>query len=317
MSYAISQDYKVNIKELLSALSIPYYLKTLGFNAFEWQNAVAQSSAKRKLLLCSRQAGKSTIVSAIPCHSAKYYPGSLSVVIAPSEKQANEDMIKIKRFIAHDPTYPDLKRNGADLIELENSSRIIVVAATDQAARGYSRPRVVLLDEASRIDDTVYKSGVVPMLNNSPDSELIMLSTPYGRVGFFYNTWISKNRYEKFFVKTPYEPDLAGYMPQLVPCEETEEEFKQRMLKLNVKAWYSPNHKDLEYQQSILEEVGERQYRQEFCCEFIEQDGQIFRDADIDRVFRENLITPENKDNELTSAPEALIPKKIAGGKYF
>ena len=307
----------VDVKELLSALSIPHYLKSLGFDAFDWQNAVASSSAKRKLLLCSRQAGKSTIVSAIPCHSAKYFPGSLSVVIAPSEKQATEDMIKIKGFIAHDETYPELKRNGADLIELNNGSRIIVVAATDQAARGYSRPRVVLLDEASRIDDTVYKSGVVPMLNNSPNSEIIMLSTPFGRMGFFYNTWLSSNRYEKYFVKSPFVPDEAASYLKLRYADETESEFQERMKIIGVKAWYSPNHADLEYQQSILDEVGEKQYRQEFCCEFVEQDGQIFRDADIDRLFRDELITPRQVEGDWTSAPSALVPKKIAGGKYF
>lgn len=312
----IAAGTKIKTDELACALSIPYYLRRLGFAPFAWQEAVAQSPAKRKLLLCSRQAGKSTIVSAIPCHRAKYFPGSLSIVIAPSEKQAGEDMVKIKGFIGHDPTYPKLKRNATDSIELVTGSRIFVVAATDSAARGYSRPRVVLLDEASRIDDQVYKSGVVPMLNNSPSSELIMLSTPYGRMGFFYETWLAENRYEKYFVKTPWVPDLSGRTPVLVPAPESEEEFAARWAEKDVKACYSPNHMDWTYQQGNLDDVGEKQYRQEFCCEFVEQDGQVFADSDIDRIFRESLIRPTSTNVDIMTPPQALTPKSM-GGKYF
>lgn len=301
------------------AISPSVYLESIGFNAFEWQKIVASTSSNRIILLCSRQAGKSTIVSSIPCHTAKYQSGSLNIVIAPTEDQAKEDILKIKDFIAHDPTYPHLKRDGSDIIALDNGSRIIVVVATDRGARGYSRPRTVVLDEASRIPDVVYKSGVVPMTNNNPQGKVFMLSTPFGRTGFFYDTWTRQStRWQKIFVRTPYDVDPYNSL-RLVDAEP-EEDFKRKCAEDGIIGLYSPNHASLEGQQEILEDIGETQYQQEFCCDFVEISGQVFRDADLKRYF-EDKGTPwmtrsasKSVDPDMTVA--ALTPQRI-GGKYF
>lgn len=294
------------------------YLKSIGFNAFKWQQMVASSTANRIILLCSRQAGKSTIVSSIPCHTARYQSGSLNIVIAPTEDQAKEDILKIKDFIAHDPTYPHLKRDGSDIIALENGSRIIVVVATDRGARGYSRPRTVVLDEASRIPDVVYKSGVVPMMNNNPQGKVFMLSTPFGRTGFFYDTWTRQSKtWQKIFVRTPYDVDPSDSL-RLIKAEP-EEMFRAECAREGIIGLYSPNHESYEGQQEILEEIGETQYQQEFCCEFVEINGQVFRDADLKRYFEDKGTPWKTKTTMTALAPEkvsAITLQKI-GGKYF
>lgn len=314
----ITSKGRYNLYDIARASSPSVYLQSIGFNAFLWQRIVASTSATRIILLCSRQAGKSTIVSSIPCHTAKYQSGSLNIVIAPTEDQAKEDILKIKDFIAHDPTYPHLKRDGSDIIALDNGSRIIVVVATDRGARGYSRPRTVVLDEASRIPDVVYKSGVVPMMNNNPKGKVFMLSTPFGRTGFFYDTWTRQSkRWQKIFVRTPYDVDPYNSL-KLVDAEP-EENFKKKCAKDGIIGLYSPNHESLEGQQEILEDIGETQYQQEFCCDFVEINGQVFRDADLKRYF-ENVGTPwqgktvtaVGEENEVA----ALTPKSI-GGRYF
>lgn len=302
----------------------PRYLKSIGFNAFNWQNIVASSPSHRIILLCSRQAGKSTIVSSIPCHTAKYQPGSLNIVIAPTEDQAKEDILKIKDFIAHDPDYPHLKRDGSDVIALDNGSRIIVVVATDRSARGYSRPRTVVLDEASRIPDVVYKSGVVPMMNHNPQGRIYMLSTPFGKTGFFYDTWTRPtDTWTKIFVRTPYDVDPSSSLNLIdaIPEEEFSAECRER----GIIGLYSPNHAHLDEQLAILEEVGQTQYQQEFCCEFVEMDGQVFRDSDLARYFAGKAspyVGPLTKtaDGDITIAGEervaAVTPRSI-GGRYF
>lgn len=303
-----------DMKELACALSINVYLKSIEFNPFPWQEEVVKYTGNKIILLCSRQAGKSTIVSAVPCHSAKYYPGSLNIVIAPKEDQAVEDILKIKDFIAHDPTYPRLTRSGSDIIALENGSRILIVIATDNAARGYSKPRVVLLDEASRIPDVVYKSGVIPMLNNSPSSKLYILSTPFGQEGFFYEIWTRRtSRWKKIFVRTPWDPSPED--PQLLVPAIPESEFSALCAADGVVGMYSPNHADREYQTGILEEIGVSQYRQEFCCDFVERDGQVFAYEDINRLFGER-VAPMPSHDSLGTAAGVLAPKSI-GGRFF
>ena len=332
------EDEKCDTYELAKAISPAIYLYSIGFEAFEWQRIVASSKSNRVILLCSRQAGKSTIVSSIPCHTAKYVDKSLNLVIAPTEDQAKEDILKIKDFIAHDPTYPDLKRDGSDIIQLDNGSRIIVVVATDKACRGYSKPNTVVLDEASRIPDVIYKSGVVPMMNNNKKGRVFMLSTPFGRAGFFYDTWTRQtNTWTKMFVRTPYDVDPSNSL-RLIDAEP-EREFKERCAAQGIIGLYSPNHADRAGQQEILEEIGETQYQQEFCCDFVEINGQVFRDADLKRYF-ENRGTPWNSPatrfvpegqrlavgaegftssaapTATASGAAALTPKKL-GGKYF
>ncbi len=320
--------------EILKTIRPDLYLSGIGFRAFEWQRKVACSKSNRVILLCSRQAGKSTIVSSIPCHTAKYVDKSLNLVIAPTEDQAKEDILKIKDFIAHDPTYPALKRDGSDIIQLENGSRIIVVVATDKACRGYSKPNTVVLDEASRIPDVIYKSGVVPMMNNNKKGRVFMLSTPFGRAGFFYDTWTRQtDTWMKIFVRTPYDVDPSNSL-NLIDAEP-EEVFKRECAAQGIIGLYSPNHADRAGQQEILEEIGETQYQQEFCCDFVEINGQVFRDADLKRYFQNHgtpwnspatkIVIPERlavgaEDDSITSptatGATALTPKKL-GGKYF
>ncbi len=311
----ISRKSRYDIRELALGLSLNEYLKHMGFNPFPWQTAIANDSSKRVILLCSRQAGKSTFVSSIPCHTAKYQPGSLSLIIAPTEDQAIEDVIKVKNFIAHDPTYPRLVRNGSDYIELANKSRIIIVVATDTAARGYSKPRVVMLDEASRIPDIVYKSGVIPMMTNNPDGRIYMLSTPFGQAGFFYETWANKPNWSKYFVRTPWtvNPDDPFHVYPL--C--TEQEFKAQFNGSGIHAFFSPNHSNYEIECGNLSEQGIVQYQQEFCCDFVEMNGQVFSYEDMNRFFGEDQRTmPMPVHGDLGMAAGALVPKAV-GGKYF
>ena len=54
-----------------------------------WQENVLQSDARRMLLLCSRQSGKSTTCAALAVNQAIYDPG-LVLMIAPAQRQSSE-----------------------------------------------------------------------------------------------------------------------------------------------------------------------------------------------------------------------------------
>jgi hypothetical protein len=53
--------------------------------------------------------------------------------------------------------------------------------------RGFSAPSLLLIDEASRVEDELYKA-LRPMLA-AGDGDLWLMSTPWGKRGFFYETW--------------------------------------------------------------------------------------------------------------------------------
>ena len=253
----------------------------------DWQRDIVESTAKRKLVNGARQSGKSAVISVVPCHGARFFPKSLHIIIAPNEKQAGEDMGKVKSFIAHDNAYPEIVRYSESEIELVNGSRIIIVPATETAARGYSKPRTIILDEASRIPDIVYKSGVIPMLTNNPDCELIAISTPNGKGGFFYKA-MQNALWERYEVRSPWDVSEDGW--GLVEAI-AEAEYVAKMKARNVKAYYSPQHFDLKEQMFNLGEMGRDMYKQEYCCEFVEPNEQAFSYSEIEHMFK-NTIKP-------------------------
>ena len=307
--------------ELGQALSRSAYAAHCGLYPYPWQQKVLESRAKFKIIDGARQSGKSTIVSVVPAHKAKYKSKSLSLVIAPTRAQANEDMLKIKELAHNDSDYPAFVKNSAFEIMLSNGSRIVVVTATDKAARGYSAPDVILVDEASRVPDTVYSSAVLPMQTASPeDFELILISTPFGKQGFFYDCWANSEVYEKFEVRAPWSVD-ERYPTKLFNAIP-EQQFRKTRGTMGIYGAYSPQHKSYEQQVEILRQQGTLIYQQEFLCEFVDRDDAVFRRDDLDRAFFpdvhvERLDLAANGDSIIMPAPEALPLRKVAGGKYF
>lgn len=275
------QATKNEAAELLYTLSPYHYIRSLGFKPYEWQKAILKSTHKRKWINGARQAGKSTIVSAKPCHVAKYKPESVSLILAATEYQAFLDMEKVKDFIAHDKNYPKIERSSDRLIMLANGSWIMVVPATEKAARGPSAPELILIDEASRVENIVYQSGIIPMLTDNPDCELIQISTPHGRLGFFFDA-MNNPKWERYEVRSPWE--VVDLEFRLEPAE-AEAEYKRKCAEKGIIGFYSPRHRNKEEQEFNLGEMGTNMYLQEYGVQFIEPEDQVFGYDEIERMM--------------------------------
>lgn len=271
--------------EGLYSLSPVRYIRSLGFQPFAWQIPILESIHKRKVINGARQAGKSTVVAGKPCHHAKYHPGSLWIIAASTEKQAVEDMEKIKDFVAKDRTFPEIVRDSDSLLEFDNRSRILVVPATEKAARGYSKPAGLTLDEDARIEDGVYRSGIRPMLTDNEDCELILISTPNGRTGHFHRAWESP-RWERYEIRAPWDVNDESWT--LRPARP-EADYHAAREKEGIRAFYSPRHFNKAEQEENLEEMGPLMYRQEYLCEFVEQEDQVFKYEEIERSFTDEV----------------------------
>src|SRR5215213_204159 len=175
--------------DLRLALDRIAFATELGIVPDGWQEQFLRSSAVRVLLNCARQSGKSTMSALIALHRALYHPGSLVLCLAPALRQSQELFGKVAGF------YRDLGRPVAPQgerklsLELENGSRIITLPGSEKTIRGFSGATLLLVDEASRVDDGLYYA-IRPMLAVSGGA-LVMLTTPYGKRGVFYEEWIS------------------------------------------------------------------------------------------------------------------------------
>jgi hypothetical protein len=202
--------------DLRLALDRVAFTEKLGIVPDEWQEDFLRSSADRVLLNCSRQSGKSTMSAVIALHRALYHPGSLVLCLAPALRQSQELFGKIANF------YRDLGRPVAPQgerklsLELENGSRIITLPGSEKTIRGFSGAALLLLDEASRVEDGLYYA-IRPMLAVSGGA-LVMLTTPYGKRGVFYEEWTSGHEWERFEVPASQCPRI----PETFLMEEDE-----------------------------------------------------------------------------------------------
>jgi hypothetical protein len=195
--------------DLRLALDRVAFAKALSIEPDEWQEDFLRSSSDRVLLNCSRQSGKSTMSAVIALHRALYYPGSLVLCLAPALRQSQELFGKVADFYRElgRPVAPQGERKLS--LELENGSRIITLPGSEKTIRGFSGAALLLLDEASRVDDGLYYA-IRPMLAVSGGA-LVMLTTPYGKRGVFYEEWISGagHGWERFEVPASQCPRIA------------------------------------------------------------------------------------------------------------
>lgn len=164
-----------------------------GMEPTPWQARILRSKAQQQMLLCARQAGKSTTVSAAALHEAGVYGGRLVLILSSTQKQARE---VLKRIVAlwkpSESAFPVVGMNQ-DGISFKNGSRIESIPTRDRkSVDGYS-PNLVILDEAASIHDDVYLGGVVPSVSHTK-GRVIALTTPKGARGWFFSIFTDRGR---------------------------------------------------------------------------------------------------------------------------
>jgi hypothetical protein len=225
--------------DLALALDPALLMEQAGLMPDPWQRAFLRSAAKRQLLLCSRQSGKSTVTAALALHTALYRAPALILLLSPSLRQSQELFRKVLDvYHAVDSTIAPEQASTLRL-ELQNGSRIISLPGKEETIRGYSGVWLLVVDEASRVPDGLYYS-VRPMLAVS-GGRLVCLTTPFGKRGFFYQEWTEGQGWERVKI-------TAEQCPRISPAFLAEERRS----------------------------LGDWWYRQEYGCEFIETVDSVF-----------------------------------------
>jgi hypothetical protein len=194
--------------DLRLALDRVTFASLLGLAPDPWQERLLRSTSPRVLLNCSRQSGKSTMSGVIALHRALYFPGSLVLCLAPSERQSKELFAKVSdsyRRLRGTPAPASDRKLG---MHLPNGSRIEALPGSEKTVRGYSGTSLLIVDEAARVDDELYYA-VRPMLAVSGGS-LMMLTTPYGKRGVFHDEWTGGRDWERYEVPAEDCPRISS-----------------------------------------------------------------------------------------------------------
>lgn len=239
-----------DIKHLLDP--VRWAADVLGLEPDPIQSKVLRSRDPRILLNCSRQWGKSTVTAAKAVHRALMVPGMLAVAMSPSGRQTAELLRKMSGFLAKcgSPVKGDGDNEMSFL--LPNGSRIVGLPGGEAHIRGFSSVGLLVIDEAARVPDTSYRAAR-PMLAVGGGS-LLLLSTPFGKRGFFYEAWSGADQWFRIEAK-------AADCPR-IPKQFLDEERRS---------------------------LGEAWFRQEYCCEFIDNETRLFSDELIQRALDKDL----------------------------
>jgi hypothetical protein len=193
--------------DLRLALDRVAFAEKLGITPDPWQRDLLHSASDRVLLNCCRQSGKSTMTAIVTLHRALYHPGSLILCLAPALRQSQELFGKVLGFYRDlgRPVSPHGERKLS--LELENGSRIVTLPGSEKTIRGFSGTSLLVLDEAARVEDELY-FAVRPMLAVSGGA-LMMLTTPYGKRGVFYEEWSGGHGWERYEVPASKCPRIS------------------------------------------------------------------------------------------------------------
>jgi hypothetical protein len=195
-------------EDLRMAFDRVSFARSVGVEPDVWQGDLLRSTSERILLNCCRQSGKSTTAAVIALHQSLYHPGSLVLILAPAERQAKETFGKVAqayRKLGHSVAPDSYRKLG---MRLANGSRVEALPGSEKTIRGFSGVDLLVLDEAARVDDGLY-FAVRPMLAVSGGA-LIMLSTPAGRRGMFFEEWTEGARWERYEVPAEECPRISG-----------------------------------------------------------------------------------------------------------
>ena len=174
-------------EDLLIALDPVELARRAGLSPDAWQERALRSEARQQILNASRQSGKSTVCAAKALHQALYRPGSVTLVTAPSQRQAAELLRKVRDLLSRLPDLAlDVDQESVLSLGFANESRIMALPGSEHTIRGFTAD-LVLIDEAARVPDDLV-AAVRPMIGVR-GGQLILLSTPWGQRGAFFRAW--------------------------------------------------------------------------------------------------------------------------------
>ena len=235
-------------RDMARMLDPTLLMRDAGLEPDRWQSELLRERPKRCLMCCSRQSGKTETAITLAEHVALYEPGSLSLVVSPSQRQSAEVFRRL--MILHNKLegVPHLAAESALRAEYSNGSRVIALPGSERTTRGYAAARLVIIDEAARVPDELL-AALRPMMA-TVDGSLIALSTPFGKRGWFYEAWIGDESWHR--VRVP-----ASDCPRL----------------------------SKEFLDEERRELGAQRFSEEYMLEFLEPDEAVFPTAVIERAF--------------------------------
>ncbi len=241
------------VEECRQPDAVEFVRTRLGFEPDARQCEVLLSGARRGILNCSRQWGKSTVAAAKAVHRTFVKPECLVLVASPSERQSAEFLRKATRMVSRLGIAARGDGDNALSLAFPNGSRIVGLPGTESTVRGFSAVSLLLIDEAARVEEDMYQA-LRPMLATG-GGDLWLMSTPWARRGFFYEAWEFGG------------PEWCRVSVPATECTRIDQEF-------------------LEEERGVL---GAAVFEREYMCGFMDGGAGVFDRGLVEAALDENV----------------------------
>jgi Terminase large subunit, T4likevirus-type, N-terminal len=242
--------------DLARALDPALLAYDVGITPDLWQARLLRERPRRSLLLCCRQAGKSTVTALMALWTALFEPPALILLVSPSQRQSAELFRTVMLFHAKLEGAPSLTMESVLRAEFANGSRIIALPGNERTTRGYSKAGLVILDEAARTEDTLIAAMRPMMATSEGGGRLIALSTPAGKRGWFFEAWTGgSDVWDRTRV-------VAADCPRITR----------------------------EFLAEELRELGAQRFSEEYGLEFLDPDESVFPSEIVARAFTPEVV---------------------------
>ena len=247
---------------------------SLDFHPDPYQTQILTETRDRLLILGPRQTGKSTAAAIRALYEAIHHNNAVILLASASGRQSGQIMEKARamaRSLNHKILPPPNKCDG---FRLANGAGIIALPDNDAKIRGFSAPRLIIVDEAAFASPEIF-TALDPMLSVSGGT-IMLLSTPNGQTGYFYEQWHAE--------KSPW----VKIQSKLEDCPRINPETIER----------------------IRQTMSKEDFEQEFECKFVAAGGQFISRETFRKCLRNDFepFFPEqgneaNKEKQMGQYP--------------
>jgi len=237
-----SSDPKYFIENYVQIVHVDHGL--VPFKLYEYQERMIQTFHNNRFVISKlpRQSGKSTTIISYLLHYIIFNESVQVGILANKGALARELLSRLQMSFEH---LPNWLQQGISVwnkgnIELENGSKVMAAATSSSAVRGSSF-NVIFLDEFAHVDPPSlaeeFFDSVYPTISSGQSTKVFIVSTPNG-MNKFYKMWVDA------------EEKRNTYVPFAIN-------------------WDDVPGRDEEWKKQTIENTSERQWRQEFECEFL------------------------------------------------
>jgi hypothetical protein len=219
-----------------------------------------------KNFIPQKNCGKSTTVVSYLIHSLIFNEKFSIAILANKASTAKDLLARLAVSYENLPKWiqAGVKSWNKTSVELENGSKVMAASTSASAVRGGSY-NIIFLDEFAFVPNQIaanFMNSVYPTITSGDNSKVIIVSTPNG-MNLYYKMW----------------DDALNKRNEYVPIE------------IN---WNDVPGRDDEWRRSVISNIGELAFEQEFVCSFLGSSNTLISGSKLGAMKFDKPIKSRN-----------------------